>query len=102
MQSERYELRVQANGPRPAIAEVAEHLWGAGVDFDSDGDSASPDDRHWTELTLERRVPPAERVDIDPVSETPLVLKVVSSSPMLAQRTAAFLRDKTNGLVVEP
>jgi hypothetical protein len=100
--SERYELRVQVNGPRPPFADVAEHLWGAGVDFDSDGDSSSPDDGHWKELTVERRVPPTERVDIDPVSETPLVLRVVSSSQVLTQRTGEFLKSKTNGQLVGP
>lgn len=95
--SGRYELRVQVNGPRPSFVEVAEHLWGPGVDFDSDGDSTSPDDRRWKELTVELRTSPSERVDIDPVSETPLILKVVASSHSLAQRAAEFLRDRTNG-----
>lgn len=99
--SERHELRVQVNGPRPPFATVAEHLWGGGVDFDSDGDSSSSTDQHWKQLTVERRAPPRERVDIDPVSEMPLVLRVVSSSQILAQRTVEFLRDKTNGQIVE-
>ena len=99
--STKYKLRVQVNGPRPPYAEVAEHLWGPGIDFDSDGDSASPGDVHWRELTVERRVPPSERVDIDPVSETPLVLKVVASSQLLARRAAEFLRDSTNGRLIE-
>lgn len=70
--SEQHEIRVQVNGPRPRFTDVAEHLWGRGVDFDSDGDSASPDGSEWTELTVERRQGPAERVDIDRVSERPL------------------------------
>lgn len=49
---------------------------GTGVDFDSDGDSRSAQDGDWTELTLERPGYPEERVDIDPVSTDPLVLKV--------------------------
>ena len=101
MVSERYEIRVQVNGPRPPFPEVAEHLWGVGVDFDSDGDSTSPNDPQWKELTVERRMPPGERVDIDPVSEVPLVLKIVASSDVLARRAAEFLRDRTNGRLIE-
>src|SRR5688572_28275412 len=94
--TERHETRVQVNGPRPPFAELAEHLWGTGTDFDSDGDRRSPNDRDWRELTLERRIPPFERLDIDPISDTPLVLKVVASSHALAVRAAEFLRDRTN------
>jgi hypothetical protein len=71
------------------------------VDFDSDGDSASPDDRQWTELTVERRRPPLERVDIDPISETPLVLKVTASSAALARLAAEFLKEQTGGQLIE-
>ena len=99
--SERYERRVQANGARPMFSEIAEHLWGTGVDFDSDGDCVSPDDQYWKQLTIERRVPPSERIDIHSVSDTPLVLKVVASSQYLAQPAAEFLRDRTNGRLLE-
>jgi hypothetical protein len=100
--AERYEIRVQVNGPRPPFTELAEYLWGRGVDFDSDGDSASPEDPDWTELTVERREGTSERVDIDSVCERPLVLKVVGSSLSLARRAAEFLRDRTHGSLIEP
>ena len=48
--------------------------------FDSGGNSSSPDEPHWTEPTIQRRQPPLERVDIDPVSDTPIVMKIVASS----------------------
>ena len=94
-------MRVQVNGPRPPFGEIAEHLWGMGVDFDSDGDSTSASDPHWKQLTVERRLPPVERVDINLVSDRPLVLKVVASSQSLARRAAEFLRDKTDGHLVQ-
>lgn len=87
----RFEFRIHAPGPRPPFLLVAEHLWGAGIDFDSDGDSRTPDDPNWTELTVIRRGESSERVDVDPVSESPLVLKVVSESRDLALRLANFL-----------
>jgi hypothetical protein len=79
---------------------VAEHLWGPGVDFDSDGNSATPDDPSWTELTVMLRKTPEERVDVDLASEAPLVLKVVSESRELALRTATFLTETTGGRLV--
>jgi hypothetical protein len=93
---ERYERRVRINGPRPSFSEVAEDLWGGGVEFDSDGNSTAPDDAHWTELIIQRRQPPLERVDIDPVSDSPLVLRIVASSDLLAQRAAEFLKHRTD------
>jgi hypothetical protein len=80
-------------GPRPPLARVADHLWGSDADFDSDGNSSDPSDTNWTELTVQARPDPDDlnRVDVDPVSESPLVLKVVSSSTALAERAAHFL-----------
>jgi hypothetical protein len=91
----RFEFRIHVPGPRPPFVFVAEHLWGAGVDFDSDGDSRTPDDQNWTELTVIRRGGNSERVDVDLVSESPLVLKVVSESKDLALRAANFLARAT-------
>lgn len=86
-------------GPRPPFAFIAEALWGA-VDFDSDGDSRYPGDTAWTELTIQRRPRCNERVDIDPVSESPLVLKVSASSPDLAERAARLLAGHSGAVVV--
>ena len=98
--AERFEIRVQVNGPRPPVMEVVEHLWGRNVNLDSDGDSRTADDQEWTELTLEQREGSRERVDVDPVSEQPLVLEVCSSSLQLARRVAEFLRDRTDGHIL--
>jgi hypothetical protein len=83
-------------GPRPPFAEVAQHLWG-GVDFDSDGNSETPADVTWTELTVIRRPKYDERVDIDPLSEDPLVLRIASETPGLARRAAEFLARSCGG-----
>jgi hypothetical protein len=94
-----FEFLIHAPGPRPPYVLVAEYLWGAGVDFDSDGDSRTPDDPNWTELTVIRRGGDSERVDVNPVSESPLVLKVVSESRRLALRVANFLARTTGGVL---
>jgi hypothetical protein len=66
MESDRHSVRVEISGPRPPCFEVAQHLWGRNINVDSDGNSASPADQQWTELTF----------------------KVVTSSPALAWRAA--------------
>src|SRR4051812_44558527 len=86
-------------GPRPPYHEVAQRLWGD-RDFDSDGDSTSPDATDWTELTLSLRPECVERIDIDPVSYPgSLVLCLKSESEDLVRRTADFLGQRTGGSV---
>ena len=92
---------VEIGGPRPRFRAVADHLWGPGVDIDSDGDSATPEDPNWTELTVIKRPDYEERVDVDRVSSTPLILNVRSTSLELARRAAVFLANSTNGKIVE-
>ncbi len=83
-------------GPRPPYSKVADHLWGSGCNFDSDGNSDHPETTDWTELTVTLRAPPwqqgvgtDERVDVDPLGGgEPLVLAIVSESDDLARREA--------------
>lgn len=93
----KFEFLVEIGGARPSIAAVAEHLWGPGVDFDSDGNSVTAEATNWTELTVAKRPDCEERVDVDPASEAPLILKVVSASRDLAARTATFLAASSDG-----
>lgn len=86
-------------GFRPAYYELAEYLWGADAGINSDGDSENPGDGEWTELTIELRRRPVERVDIDPVSREPLVLKVVSTTEGLARKAALYLQARSGGSV---
>ena len=94
----KFSLYLVEPGPRPAFTSLAHHLW-AERDFDSDGNSRHINDSEWTELTLTLRPGHIERVDIDPLSESPLVLVISSSSNELAQRTALFLAERTHGTI---
>ena len=94
-----YSLHVVAPGPRPPYPKVAEHLWGTGCNFDSDGNSDPWDDREWTELTLILRSDTEQRVDIDPISVDPLILVVRSSKQSLCQMTADFIVSVSGGEV---
>jgi len=86
-------------GTRPPIEEVAHHLWGD-ANFDSDG-NADTHYSNWTELTVIRRPDYDERVDIDPVSDNPLVLKICSSTPGPARRAAEFLAHSCGGVLTQ-
>src|SRR5262245_13472411 len=87
-------------GPRPPFILVAHHLW-AHANIDSDGNSAHPGDTQWTELSVASRDHPEreQQVHVDPVSESPLVLKIRSPSASLAERTARFLAQHTGGTI---
>ncbi|OZB57934.1 MAG: hypothetical protein B7X39_20365 [Lysobacterales bacterium 14-68-21] len=93
-------VHVKAPGIRPPYYLVAELLWGAGCDFDSDGNSHTPEDGEWTELSLVLRSDVGQRVDIDPVSTEPLVLGVRSTHESLASQAARFLALHTGGALV--
>ena len=87
-----------APGPRPFSGDVAEHLWGPGCNYDSDGndDQASPDG--WTELTVSLRPDCEQRVDIDPLDDRePLILVIRSDDEELARKAAIFLRSEAGG-----
>lgn len=94
-----------APGPRPPHYTVAEHLWGSGCDFDSDGNSDDPEATDWTELTVTLRAAgweqdndEAERVDIDPIGTgQPLILGIVSENAELARRAAEYLHQQAGG-----
>ena len=77
---------------------MAEALW-PGADIDSDGDSRTPAATDWTELTLILRPGYVERVDVDPVSELPLVLRVSSESASLAEHATNYLVQCSGGSV---
>jgi len=76
-------------------------LWGQQHDYDSDGDCGLAADGTWTELTLDSRELENECVDVDPVCDNPLTLKVKSDKLHLAVRTAYFLALTTDGTVAE-
>jgi hypothetical protein len=87
-------------GPRPAFYLVAHHLWGASCNIDSDGNSSTPEDDNWTELSLFlREASPSEQIHVDPVSDDPLVLAIRSPSAALCERVAAYLARTTGGTI---
>jgi hypothetical protein len=84
-------VHISSTGRRPAYWKLAAHLWGADCNVDSDGNSRTPDDEEWTELTLCLRGEPGQLVSVDPIADEPSTLAVRSADPVLAQKAAAFL-----------
>ena len=78
-------LYIRPELERPKYSLVAEHLWGNSIDIDSDGDSKTPNDKNWTELTLINRSSPSQRIDIDPVHKNPLILKIVGPESLVVK-----------------
>ena len=92
---------VRTPSPRPDFRSVAVFLWAQETNYDSDGNCSYPADRNWTELTLDSRDRENERVDVDPVIEEPLTLKVNAEHASLATRVAYYLALATDGTVSE-
>ncbi len=96
--NQEYRINIIQPGPKPPFNCIAEHLWGPGCNIDLDGNSQTPEDTQWTELTIELRAT-GERIDIDPISTTPLVLQVRASSMRLAQEVAEFVVKASGGKI---
>lgn len=93
-----HEFILSNPGLRPPYWAVAEHVWGAGCDFDSDGDSSVPDASDWTELTVILRSDECQRIDIDPVEAAePFTLRIRSEDEQLAKKAAEFLAVRSGG-----
>ena len=93
-------LHLKSPGPRPAYYLVARHLWGADCNIDSDGNSSTPEDVQWTEISLFLRdASPSEQIHVDPISENPLVLSIRSPSLVLCKRVAQYLASSTGGTI---
>jgi hypothetical protein len=98
---ERNTVYIESPGPRPPFYRVAQYLWGTDCNYDSDGDSQTPADNQWTELTVSLRdAPESQQIDINPVSSAPLVLAVRSADPQLAMQVALFIIGQSGGKLV--
>ncbi|MFS1525477.1 hypothetical protein ACL7TT_15415 [Microbulbifer sp. 2304DJ12-6] len=90
------EIRARINGPRPPFYILAEEIW-PGEDFDSYGDSQTPESESWTELTIINSKNTSQRIHVDPESRNLLVLAVRSEVQELAQRAAQFIVKNCSG-----
>ena len=78
-------------GNMPPFYEVAEAIWGRGVDIDSDGDSSHPEDTNWRELTVTLRPDCDQRLDIDPTEKDRDIVFLRATSHEILERALDFL-----------
>lgn len=93
-------LYLEGPGDRPAYYKIADFLWGKAANVDSDGDSRSPGDTQWTEVSpILRGRNKKEQVHVDPVSVKPLVLKIRSPDREITKRVTSYLQEVAGGVV---
>jgi len=79
-------------GSMPPYYEVAYAIWGNDADFDTDGDSDTPESTSWRELTVTLRPDYKERLDIDPFEDNMQKLNIKATSQDVLERACAFLQ----------
>ena len=84
-------LVIKTDQPRPPFYLLPTFLWGRGHDYDSDGNSRTPEDTTWTELYCTNRSEPYERFSIEvKATPTPRII-IESKSDEAAARLALML-----------
>ena len=86
------EVNIQIIGKLPAYYDIAEYLWGKNVDIDSDGNSESPEDNDWSELTLILRSDENQRIDIDQIEGNSKQLILRATTNELLSSVLKFLK----------
>ena len=84
-------------GPRPPFYEVVDHVFGRDHEVDTDGNSLERDSTSWTELWVVSRENALLKLDIEPIGERPLALRVSGSTQAIVDRAARFLLEATGG-----
>ncbi len=93
---------LESPGDRPAYYKIAELLWGVSANVDSDGDSSHPEDTQWTEFSLFLRDgKERDQIHIDPVSRTPLILKIRSPDREIARHVVTYLHEVAGGVILQ-
>ena len=87
------ETKIEVIGKMPPFYQIAETLWGKGVDVDSDGNSNTPQSTDWNELTLILRSDTDQRIDIDPLDNNENYLLLRASNKELSTKTMAYLKE---------
>ena len=88
----RHQLHISRIGPRPPFGEVVAHVFGAGANVDTDGDSATPSATDWTWLYMRQRPSEGSPVVLVQFTDDRLDRMIISSDDeALARKTAACL-----------
>jgi hypothetical protein len=94
---EPYSIQVECRGPRPEAGAISIVAWGRPTEVHLAGDFEGPTDESWTRLSVVRVDNAEQRIDIEPVSREPLVLRVSSSEKKCADNVAFFIAMESHG-----
>jgi hypothetical protein len=92
-----YSIRVECRGPRPEARAIGVVAWEGSTEVHIDGDFENPTDESWSRLTVVRADDPDRRIEIEPVSLEPLVLRISSDEKKCADRVAFFIAMESHG-----
>ena len=92
-----YSVRVECRGPRPEARAISIVAWDSSTEVQLVGDFENPTDDSWSRLTVVRVDNPEQRIEIEPVSQEPLVLKISSNEKKCAHNVAFFIAMESHG-----
>ena len=92
-----FTCRVECRGPRPDAGSISTVAWEKPTEAHLSGDFESAADTSWTRLSVVRVDDAARRVDIEPLSQEPLVLRVSSDEKKCADRVAFYIAMESHG-----
>ena len=95
--TELHTIQVECRGPRPDAGSISIVAWEGPTEVHLDGDFESPADKSWSRLSVVRVDSRERRVDIEPVSQEPLVLRVSSNEKKCADRVAFYIAMESHG-----
>ena len=94
---ELYSIHVECRGPRPEARAISIVAWDPSTEVHLAGDFENPTDESWTRLSVVRVDNPERRVDIEPVSREPLVLRVSSNEKKCTDSVAFYIAMESHG-----
>lgn len=97
MSKSHYRLYLKPLKERPDFRLVITWLWKDFHNVDTDGNASNPASKEWTELYIRNRECTEETIEIEPISENPLVLQISASQKGLLYRITYFLNLVSEG-----
>ena len=97
MSKSHYRLYLKPLKERPDFRLVITWLWKDFHNVDTDENASNPASKEWTELYIRNRERTEENIEIEPISENPLVLQISASQKGLLYRTTSFLNLVSEG-----
>ena len=98
--SKNYAVLVECRGPRPPADGVVIVASSRAAKYELAGEHELQGDSQWSRLSLALSTDSRQRVEIEPVSTDPLVLRITSGDSKQANEIAFFLAMETHGKIL--